>query len=49
MLQIFGKQIDKPIDKLPAIVEAIYTGNVGKRCGWASELNETNNAQRDTI
>jgi len=33
VLQMFGNQIDKPIDKLPAIVEAICTGNVGKHCG----------------
>jgi hypothetical protein len=31
MLQMFGKQIDKPMDKLPAIIKAIYTGNIGKR------------------
>jgi hypothetical protein len=49
VLQMFGNRIDKPMDKLPVIVEAICAGNVGKRRGWASKLNETNNAQRDAI
>jgi hypothetical protein len=44
VLQMFGNQIDKPMDKLPAIVEAICTGNVGKRRDWASKLDEMNNA-----
>jgi hypothetical protein len=49
VLQMFGNQIDKPMDKLPAIVEAICTGNIGKCRGWASKLNETNNAKLDAI
>ena len=49
VLQMFGNQIDKPMDQLPAIVEAVCTGNVGKHRGWASKLNKTNDAQRDAI
>jgi hypothetical protein len=49
VLQMFGNQIDKPIDKLPAIVKAICTGDVGQDCGWASKLDETNDAARDAI
>lgn len=43
--ELFGNHIDKPVDKLPAIVEAICKGNVGKGHSWTSKLDETNNAQ----
>ena len=43
--QLFGRHIDKPVDKLPGIVEAICRGNVGKGDDWASKLGEPNNAK----
>ena len=49
VLQIFGNQIDKPMEQLPAIVEALCTGKVGKHRGWASKLNKTNESQREAI
>merc|ERR1712093_145890 len=43
--QLFGRHIDKPVDKLPGIVEAICRGKVGEGDDWASKLGEPNKAQ----
>ena len=47
--QLFGRHIDKPVDKLPGIVEAICRGNVGKGDDWASKLGEPNKAPLNAI
>merc|ERR1712000_569410 len=47
--QLFGRHIDKPVDKLPGIVEAICRGKVGEGDDWASKLGEPNKAQLNAI